>query len=265
MFVVAIYGWREETTEMVQILAGALGIMAFEARQRLIGGGPSVVSSFADHQQALVLADKLKQSSIKALVVDAAKVRQRDCFVIVRRFEFAERELKIETGTGQQEKLPYSEMKLILAGTSITGYNETKTVVEKKFSLGKTLLSGGIPMTKKVERQEEISSEESEQLLYLYAHNRPAAIFSLNGLNYDGFGAEMKLSRNLNFSHLISQLRQYAKCAAFDDRLLSRVSQTRLLGLAQSREASLDLAAEILARCLLASLANKGKEDGFTR
>ena len=52
MFVVAIYGWREETPEMAQSLAGALGIMVFEARQRLIGGGPSVVASFADQQQA---------------------------------------------------------------------------------------------------------------------------------------------------------------------------------------------------------------------
>jgi len=257
VFVVAIYGWREETAETAQVLAGALGIMVFEARQRLIGGGPSVVASFADHQQARELGGKLNRSGIKALIVDAASVRLRNCFVIVRRFVFAERVLKIETHTGQQETLPYAKMELLLTGTNVVGYNETKTVVEKKFSLGKTLLSGGIPMTTKVERQEEISSEESEQVLYLYSHNRPAAIFSLTGLNYDGFGAEMKLSRRLNFSHLVSQLRLYAAAAVFDDRLLSRVSQTRLLGPAQGREASLDLAAEILARCLLASHEHK--------
>lgn len=253
MFVVAIYGWWEETAEMAQALAGALGIMVFEARQRLIGGGPSVVASFADQQKARELGDKLNRSGIKAMIVDATKVRQRDCFVIVRRFEFAERGLKIETHTGQQETIPYPEMELLITGTSVVGYNETKTVVEKKFSLGKTLLSGGIPMTKKVERQEEVSSEESEQVLYLYSHNRPAAIFSLNSLSYDGFGTEMKLSRNLNFAHLISQLRRHALGAAFDDRLLSRINQTRLLGSAQGREASLDLAAEILARSMLAS------------
>jgi hypothetical protein len=252
VFVVVIYGWQEETTEMVQALAGALGIMVFEARQRLIGGGPAVVAGFADHQQAGDLAEKLRRSGIKTLIVDASSVRLRGIFTIVRRFVFEERVLKIETHSGQQETRPYTEMELLLTGTRVVGYNETKTVVEKKLSLGKTLLSGGIPMTTKVERQEEVSSEESEQVLYLYAHDRPAAIFSLNGMNYDGFGAEMKLSRRLNFSHLISQLRLHASGAAFDDRLLSRISQTRLLGPAQGREASLDLAAEILARCLLA-------------
>ena len=253
MFVVAIYGWREETPEMVQALAGALGIIVFEARQRLIGGGPSLVASFVDQQQARVLVEKVGRVGIKALIVDAAAVRLRSCFFIVRRFKFEDRVLKIEAHNGQQETIPYAEMGLVLTGTSVVGVSETKTIVEKKFSMGKTLLAGGIPMSKKVERQEEVFSEESEQILYLYAHNRPTAVFSLNGMNYDGFGAEMKLSRKLNFSHLISQLRLHAPGAVFDDRLLNRNGQIRLLGSAQGREAGLDLAAEILARCLLAS------------
>lgn len=252
MFVVAIYGWQEETPELAQVLAGTLGIMAFEARQRLIGGGPSVVASFADHLQARELAAKVSRGGIKALIVDATAVRMRSGFFIVRRFKFEDRMLKIETHNGQQEMLPYSEMELLITGTSVLGYSETKTIVEKKFSMGKTLLAGGIPMTKKVERQEEVSSVESEQILYLYAHDRPTAIFCLNGMNYEGLGAEMKLSRKLNFSHIISELRLHASGAAFDDRLLNRVNQVRLLGPAQGREASLDLAAEILVRCLQA-------------
>jgi hypothetical protein len=252
MFVVAIYGWREETPEIVQALAGALGIIAFEARQRLIGGGPSVVASFADQQQAGILAKKVRDCGIKSLIVDATAVRQRGSALIVRRFRFEESALQIEGHNGRQERLPYAEMRLLITGTSVMSFSETKTVVEKKFSLGKTLLAGGIPMTKKVERQEEVTSEESEHVLYLYVNNRPTAIFSLNGINYDGFGAEMKLSRNLNFSHLVSQLRLHAPGTPFNDRLLVRNSQVRLLGCAQGREASLDLAAEILAQSLLA-------------
>ncbi|NVN99621.1 MAG: hypothetical protein HXX17_09875 [Geobacteraceae bacterium] len=252
MFVVAIYGWREETPEIVQALAGALGIMAFEARQRLIGGGPSVVASFADLQQARELAVKVCGCGIKSLIVDAIAVRQRGSALIVRRFRFESSALQIEGHNGQQERLPYAEMSLFITGTSVTSFSESKTVVEKKFSMGKTLLAGGIPMTKKVERQEEVTSEESEQVLYLYANDRPTAIFSLNSINYDGFGAEMKLSRKLNFAHLVSQLRLHAPGTPFHDRLLVRNSQIRLLGCAQGREASLDLAAEIVAQCLLA-------------
>lgn len=253
MFVVAIHGWREETPELVQTLTGALGIIAFEARQRLVGGGPSVLDSFADYQQAEDLAEKVSRGDIKALIVDAEAVRMRSGYFIVRRFEFENCGLKIETLNGQQETFLYAEMELFLTGTSVvTSYSETKTIVERKLSVGKTLLAGGIPMSKKVTRKEAVSSEEREQILYLYAHDRPAAVFSLNGINYDGFGAEMKPSRKLNFSHLISQLRLHAPGAIFDDSLLNIVNQGRLLGPVKGRTASLDLAAEILARCLLA-------------
>jgi hypothetical protein len=253
VFVVAIYGWRGETPELAQALAGALGTMVFEARQRLIGGGPSVVASFADQKQAKELAENISQGGIKSLIVDGTTVRQGGSFFIVRNFKFEDGVLKIEADNGQEESVPYADMDLFITGMSVVSSSELKTVVEKKFSMGKTLLAGGIPMTKKVERQEESFSEESEQVLYLYAQGQPTAVLSLNGLDYEGFGAEMKLSRKLNFSHFISQLRLHAPDAAFDERLLNKSSQVRLLGPAQGREGSLDLAAEILARCLLAS------------
>jgi hypothetical protein len=216
-----------------------------------------VVASFADQQQAREVAEKVDRVGIKALIVDATAASLQRCFFIVRRFKFEDHALKIEAHNGQQETLPYAEMELILTGISVVGFSETKTIVEKKFSVGKTLLAGGIPMTKKVKRQEEVSNEESDQILYLYAHDRPAAVFSLNGMNYDGFGTEMKLTQKLNFSHLISQLQLHAPGAAFDDRLLNRNGQVRLLGPAQGIQANLDLAAEILAQCLLAS-----RDDG---
>ena len=120
MFVVAIYGWREETPEMVQALADALGIIVFEVRQRLIGGGPSVVAGFADQQQASVLAEKLDRIGIKALIVDAAAVRLRSGFFIVRRFKFEDSVLKIEAHNGQQETLPYAR-----DGTDYHGYKRS--------------------------------------------------------------------------------------------------------------------------------------------
>ena len=250
MHVVVIHGWREETAELAQTLATALGIMVFEARQRLIGGGPAVVASFADQHQALSLAEKLSRSAVAALVVDASEVRKRTGQFIVRRFVLGERSLSIEAGDDQRAEIAYDEVDLLLPATSIIGQVETKTVTERKFSLGKTIIAGGIPLTKKVEHQEEITAEERTRVLYLYAGNRPSALFSQIGMTYDGLGAAMKMSREQNFSHLTSELRRLAPGAGYDDRLLSRIGQARLLGPALPPETNLDLAAEILARTL---------------
>jgi hypothetical protein len=235
---------------LVQALAVALGVTAFEARPRLLGGGPSVVARFADPEQALALAEKLNQCGFTTLVIDYDAVRGRAGHLIVRRFELNELSLRIDAGDGQQADILYAEIDLLLPGTNIVGYAETKTVTERKLSLGKTILSGGIPMMKKTEHKEEVATEERVKVLYLYAGERPPVFFSQNGMSYDGFGPAMKMSRELNFNHLVSELRRLSPKAVYDDRLLNRAGQVRVLGPALNPETNLDLAAEVLARTL---------------
>ncbi|HEX2770140.1 MAG TPA: hypothetical protein VHN12_12750 [Geobacteraceae bacterium] len=203
MHVVAICSWKEETAELIQALATALGITVYEARPRMIGGGPAVVASFADPELALALTKKLNQSGIATLVVDATAVRSSAGHFIVRRFELNEWSMSIETSDGQQAEIPYAEIDQLLPATSIVGYFETKTVTERKLSIGKTILSGGIPMTKKLEHQEEVTTEERRKVLYLYASMRSPVVFSQNGMTYDGLRARISAAR----SRLVSGFR----------------------------------------------------------
>jgi hypothetical protein len=159
-----------------------------------VGGGPAVVASFADPQQAL-LWRKLNQRGIATLVVDVRLPQHRRPFHSSP-FCVGGWSLLIETGDGQSAEIPYENIDMILPGTSIIEHSETKTVTERKISIGKTLLSGGIPMMKKVERKEEVTSEEREKVLFLYAGNRPPVVFRQNAISYDGLGAAMKLSRS---------------------------------------------------------------------
>lgn len=250
MHVVVIHGWQEVTTELVQSLAAALGTMPYEIRQRLIGGGPSVVACFADPQQAKAMAEKLSRCGVKPLLVDTDALRGKAGSLFVRRFELKDRCLRIEAGDGQSAEIAYDDIDLLLPATRILGQTETITVTERKLSLGKTILSGGIPMKTKVERQEEVSSEERENILYLYAADHPPIVFSQSRLTYDGFGAAMKLSRELNFAYLKSELRRLCPAADHDDRFLVRLGQVRLLGPTLNPETNLDLAFDILARTL---------------
>ncbi|GFE61197.1 hypothetical protein [Geobacter sp. AOG2] len=260
MHVVAICRWKEESAELAQALAGALGITAYEARPRMLGGGPAVVASFADPQRAADLAKKLNQSGFTTLIFDATGVRNGVGHFVVRRFEFKKWALRIEASNGPQDEIPYEEIDLLLPCTSIVGVSETKTVTERKLSISKTILSGGLPMTSKVEHQEEVSSEERSKFLHLYAVGRRSpVIFSQNGMSFDGFGDAMKLSRELNFTHLTGELRRLCPGAVYDDRLLNRAGQARLLGPGLNPETNLNLAVEILALGLREQGTNKGE------
>lgn len=250
MHLVVIYGWKEESGDIAQAVAAAQGTTVFEARQRMIGGGPSVLASFADLQRAQALADSLTQNGVPTLVVDTDQVRNATGHFAVRRFELGASALSLEAVDGKKEEIEYGEIDLLLPGIRIDTQVETKTVTEKQFSLGRTILTGGIPVTKKVSHQEEVTSEERTKCLYLFAGNRPQVVFRQSGMAYDGLGAAMKMSQELNFNYLTSELRRLASNASYDDRLLNRLGQVRLLGLAQNVAGGLDLAAEILSRSL---------------
>ncbi len=160
------------------------------------------------------------------------------------------RRLRLETHSGQLCAVEYGLIDLLLVATCGAQTQSAETVTERKFSLGKTLLAGGLPMTTKETRQVTISSDERDETLWLYANDRAIAIFARTALNYDGFGAAMQMTRELNFTRLKNELRRLAPQAGYDDRLLKRAGLVRLLGPSLSPETDLDLACEILARSL---------------
>jgi hypothetical protein len=249
MHVVVIHNWKAETPELAQALCAALNITPYEVRQRLGGSGPAVAAHFADQSQAQGLAKQLNQAGIATLIVDAEERGQGGPF-IVRRFELGDTALRIEQTDRQAQEIPYGEVDLLLPAASIVAYTEKKTVTGRKFSLGKTIMAGGIPMSKRVERQEEATAEERGKVLYLYAGNRQPMVFSQNGLIYDGLGKAMQLTRELNFGYLVGELRRRCSQAVYDERLHNRAGLVRLLGPALDPETHLELAVEILARTL---------------
>lgn len=250
MHVVAICNFNEGTAESVQALANALGITVDEARLRVFGNRPAVVASFAEQTPALELAGKLKQSGIATLVFDAAALKSNTGYFIVRRFVLKERSIAIEAGDGRMAEILFDEVELLLPCTSIVEVYGQKAVIERKLSIGKTILSGGIPMTTKVERLEGVKSEERGKVLYLYSAKLPPVVFSQAGMTFDGLGPAMKLSRELNFTYLTGELRRLCTKAVYDDLLLNRTGQTRLLGPGLNPETNLNIAVEVLARCL---------------
>jgi hypothetical protein len=250
MHVVAIHGWQEETPALAQALAAALGVTAYEARQRLIGGGPAVVATFADPQQARALAAKLQQGGLATFAVDAAAVRFcTDCFA-VRRFLPGDHSIRVETSEGRSRDIAHAEIELLLRTSRITAHAETETTVGRKFSLGRAALTGGLAVTRKVKRQAEVTAEERDEELYLFAGNGAPVVFAGNSMHYEGLGATMKPSREMNFHHLVTELLRLCPGAGYDDRLARRAGQVHLLGPLLAPEAFLPLAVEILARSL---------------
>jgi hypothetical protein len=247
MQIVVIHGWPQNDPAVAQTVAEVLGLLVFEVRQRMVGDGPVVIAKFADPQAAESVRKRLEQGGVPVLLIDSD---QRQNPFAVRLFAFTDTSLQIATAAGEVRAIPFARIThLLTATTVVVPAASGARVTERKFSLGKTVLAGGIPMTKKVQRQTTGSHEERDELLWLLVDRSPV-LFRRGGLDYAGLGAAKQLTRELNFNRLKSELRGRAPHAVFDDRLLKRAGQVRLLGTSFDPDAYLDLAFEILARTL---------------
>lgn len=260
MHLVVVHGWKKEASEVAKTIAETMGCLAFEAQQKIAGGSPAVLTNYADPIQAEALATRLSQDGVPAFVLDTVGVRSDNQPFNVRSFILEEQSLWLESATGESCAIDYDTIELMLVATCNAGQapaNDTTTI--RKFSLGKTLLAGGMPMTKKVKSVETVTADERDETLWLYARGQATAFFNRGILSYDGLGSAKQLTRDLNFTFLKTELQRLAPTALYDDRLLKLAGLIRLLGPALSPEADLDLACEVLA-CSLRDNPDSGSD-----
>ncbi len=252
MYLVVVYGWQIEEGEAAKAVADTLGILLFEARQKIAGGGPRVLATFADAPPAEALAARLSAAGVPALTIDPVSVRSGTPPFPVRRFVLGREALELESSAGDMCRIDYGTIDLLLVANCSAGQTQTThTTTERKFSLGKTILSGGLPMTKKVTTEETLTSSERDETLWLYAREWGTVSFNRADLDYSDLGDAMQLTRELNFNRLKTSLRALAPQAGYDDRLLKRAEQVRLIGPSLNPDTDIDLAFEILSRTLL--------------
>ena len=251
MYLVVLHDWKMEEGAVALFVAEKLGTVAFEARQKLSGGSPVVIATFADEDHARALVASLTQEDLPAFMIDSEDVRKQKSPCYVHRFVLGEEALKVESREGDSYEIQYGAIDLLLVAICKAGEIQTSGIeINRKFSLGKTLLAGGLPMTKQIKTEKIVTVEERDESLWLYTHDRALFIFDRPVMNFDGLGEAMQFTRDLNFAHLKNELKRLAPRARFDDRLLKRAAMIRLLGPALNPEVDHDLVFEILSRSL---------------
>lgn len=105
-------------------------------------------------------------------------------------------------------------------------------------------------MTKTTKTIREVTKEEREGFLNLYAGMGPVLAFHENGLVYDALGPARGPSRSANFLQLTAELRQRCSRARYDERLLNRSGLAALLGPSLGPEEHVAVATALLAKAL---------------
>jgi hypothetical protein len=252
MNIVAIHNLPGEKEMLAETLAAAMKSTVYEALSRLKapGKGPFVVSASAAIGQAEELITRLSAYGFNAVLLKDDDVESGATRFIARKFILNPDAVIVESRTAESRAVDYRSIRLLLRGTSIAQTTLTETVKEKKFNPGIALLSGGLKMTKTTEKILESTTQTREGFFHLYAGKQQLFVFREGGLVYDSLGAALQLTRQANFSYLITELRRLNPEAFYDERLLSRAGQVQLLGPSLSPERHLDIATSLLAKLL---------------
>jgi hypothetical protein len=253
MYVVALTELATPLEAEAAALAADLGTTLYEERQTLLGGLPAIVRMSAERAPAAELLQKLRARGHGAVAFDSAAVVASDAMVSMRRFAFEPGAVTSLDMDGRViERLPCDDILALLRATHRTRTETATETTQKKFSMGRAVLSGGLVMRKNVKSEERSVSEQHEGLLYLFrASGQTPWVLYERGTNYAGLGAELAASSLQNFLGVIARLRALAPGAAYDERLLKpRRLAPQALARSQTTQSSasgVDLMAHVIA------------------
>lgn len=252
MHIVAVDNLGEDREGIARALADALGIVFYDAlaRVRVPGKGPLIVAAYAEANLAFEKAEKLRAAGFRALVLGQDELETDSTRIIVRKFLFRDSEIEFEERTGSPMRIAYDLISIIIRGTRIVQTTETETVKDRKFDAGRAILTGGLVLTKSVSVRQQSTSEVREGFVHLYSDKLNPLVFLESALQYDSLGPSLQPSRAANFAFLVAELKRRCADAVYDDRLLNKASQARLLGPRFDPERRLDMAITLLSRSL---------------
>jgi hypothetical protein len=216
MFVVAVIALGTPVETEAPLLAGEIGITAYEAGLLLRAPSPAVVLRTEDRARALALLGALRERGHDSVACDTNAVVASADMHVVRSFA-----LDADALADAGERLPYGSITAFVRAVHSARVETTEKHTDKKISLGRAALTGGILATKNVASERTRVSEAREHVLYVFASSPRPWIVVASRARYDGLGEPLRPMQLENFERFVAVLRERCPGAAFDDRLLA--------------------------------------------
>ncbi len=252
--------------EAAKALAVAAGLTVAEARMRLSPEPPALLARL-EAGAALRLTATLRESEVAALAVDVEVPTDRDR-TVARTVVFSEASITFGTRSGDRLEIPPASVVAILRGLRVSRTESSRTEKATRFSVGTAIATGGLKMTRTSATVARSTEEKAEQVILVYALDGRAALLAEHELDFSCLGPAMKPSSTANMVELARRVREAARGAFYDERLLRLGRRSLpLLAVGESRiqtgttvltrtdtGSSLDVLAEVMRQALTEGL-----------
>jgi hypothetical protein len=204
---IAVAGLPEAQFAMQQA-AALCGLAMQEVRSRCAGVLPRVLVRQAPETEARRLAAGLEALGFRTFAAEARQIPSDAQRIVARQLEWTDAGFTVTDGRGTRHDCPSVTLALLQPGFRTSTQSEVVKTTERKFSLGRALATGGLSISKKVEKvTEQVSTSRESYILVSRTGGLPGIMFYESRLNYQCLGAELKPFRHLNFKTVLERLR----------------------------------------------------------
>jgi hypothetical protein len=219
--------WDPRANPPFELAAELLQKSVYDTRLQLTGTVPRLLTLSEPADIAHHWVRRLVEAGGRAAACRATPLLAPDGLVWARTLMLDNpAQLAWQTQDGALGRVAIADIDLLLRARSVTQAMTTATVSESKFSLGKTIATGGIPMRKKVSKEVQQAGTVSERLeLYVFAQRQvqPVTCIDAGKLDFSGLGRQMAAGMSTNFQTLCDLLSERTG-RTIDNRLFERGS-----------------------------------------
>ncbi len=221
---VAVIPQDNLSVDLIKAVSGVIGKDAYQTRLLLAGSLPRIVARCNGVREAEALARKLREVGLTTIICSDAELRKPFLGVRAQTLEFGDRGVIFKQGDGAKITLKAGAVFLIIKGVRHPApeAEEAPAKTKLKLNVGATLITGGIPIFKKVKDKPKTVTPENEWFLRFYerASPEPRVEMLQYDMDYSFLGAETSMSSVANFINVVKRLREIYPKSIYDERLM---------------------------------------------
>ncbi len=220
---------RSATLEanVVEKIASLIHKDVYGMRLLLAGKTPRIIAQYQSPAEADAVVQSLKELGIVSFTcLDSALRKPAAAHFKATGLKIEPEKRIFRDHAGGEKVLSAGDVFLIVQGT-LQIQTEKETVTQKmKFSVGKTILSGGIPVWNSVKEKTKDVTINTESFLRLYGPTSedPSIEISQYSFDYSFLGPKMTFSSEANLNATAAELKALFPGAGLDNKLTKPVS-----------------------------------------
>jgi hypothetical protein len=218
---VAVLPAKGPDDHLAQKVASIIGKDFYGTRLLLSGRVPKIVARYDTIQAAELTSQSLKGLGLNEIIYQDSELRKSSHWFRAHSLQFGQSEITFSNKTGQSVTANSEEVLMVLCGKVETRESVEVIKTKMKLNLPVTLLTGGIPIRRKVIEKTVETSVQNERFIRVYNKEPPHSNIEIrqHDFNYSCLQQKSASISTATFDDLTLKIRAMFPAAVYDDRL----------------------------------------------